>query len=436
MDKKAAFQQVIAEFIEWDLRGVKPRQIAIPLDVSKIISVIGPRRAGKTYVLFDLIRQLRHQKIPANRLVYVNFEDDRLFPLGLGDMDSLLRGYYEMFPHNKDEKVFFFLDEVQEVENWEKFVRRLFDQENCRVYITGSSAKLLSRDLATTLRGRTLPYRVLPLSFGEFLQFNEIKANRYTTKGKAFLLNNLQRYLRQGGFPELIFLNPSLHNRLINEYIDLMLYRDLTERFSLRNPTLIKYLLKHLLANLGTLTSVTKVYNDLKSQGYKVGKNTIFDYISYLEEAFLIFRVDMWSRSVRKQAVNPSKVYGIDPAFKYAMNISEDRGRVFENSVFLELYRREKMPHYYVVNREVDFYLEEDQRLINACYEYTLPATRKREIEGLFEAMKALNLKTGELLTWDFREEIKQNDRTVLVRPLWEFLLEKDSLGGLVKFKI
>lgn len=428
MEKRRVFQQLISDFIERSLQEVLPRQIEIPLDVPKVISLLGPRRSGKTYLLFDLIRRLR-ESVPADRLVYINFEDDRLFPLGLTDLDALLQGYYELFPANKDRQVWFFFDEVQEVDQWEKFVRRLVDQENCRVYLTGSSSRLLSRELATSLRGRTLPYEVFPLNFPEFLQFNGIEANPRSSKGQALLFHWLQRYLRQGGFPELVFLPPELHRRTINEYIDLMLYRDLTERFSLKNPALLKYLLKFMLVNIANPISVTKVYKDLKSQGYAVGKNTVFEYLSYLEEAFILFRAAIWSRSVRAQSINPHKVYTIDPAFKYAMSIGEDAGRVFENAVYLELRRRGIQPHYWQNGPEVDFFWE-NGRLIHACYSATDPSTRQREIRGLQVAMEQLDLPESLLLTWDERADLQVKSRTIRVRPLWEFLLLDDGGGA------
>jgi uncharacterized protein len=421
MNKKQVFQRLISDFIEKPLDQVVAREIGIPEDVPKIISLLGPRRAGKTYVLYGLIKRLR-QTIPAHRLVYINFEDDRLFPLQLADLDALLQGYYELYPQNKDVQVWFFLDEVQEAEGWEKFARRLIDQENCRVYLTGSSSKLLSRELATALRGRTLPYEVFPLSFREFLSFNGIDPNPHSSKGQALLFHWLRRYLQQGGFPELVFLPEELHRRTINEYIDLMLYRDLVERFSIKSPALLKYLLKHALANMANPMSTTKVYNDLKSQGYAVGKNTVFDYLSYLEEAFILFRVEKWSRSARVQAVNPSKVYAIDPAFKYAMSISEDTGRVFENAVFLELRRRGLPLHYFHEGQEVDFYWEDGQ-LVNACYSLAETGTLQREAQGLLKAMQHLGLPEGRIITWDEQRTIREPAGTIHIQPLWEFLL-------------
>lgn len=425
MDKKSVFQEVIADGIARRYTSSKARDLVMPTDVIKIVSLVGPRRAGKTHILYAVMESLR-ESLPPDRMVYVNFEDDRLFPLKLDEMDGLVKGYYEMYPANKDQTVYFFFDEIQEVDQWEKFVRRIYDQENCRIYLTGSSSRLLSREIATSLRGRTLSFEVFPLSFKEFLRFKGVSYDLYTSKGQAVLSNELNLYLRQGGFPELLFMPENLHREVINEYINLMLYRDLTERFSLKHPHLVKYLLKFLFVNMGRSLSVNKVFLDLKSQGYAVGKDTVHDYISYLEEAFLIFRVDRFSASIRQQAINPSKFYGIDPAFKYAMSIQEDRGQVFENAVFLALRQRNLMPYYLLHQQEVDFYTEGGS-LINACVDFSHPAARTREIKGLTEAMEIMDLHESQLITWDKKEQIRADGRTIWVRPLWEFLLEGDG---------
>ncbi|MEZ4829691.1 MAG: ATP-binding protein [Bacteroidia bacterium] len=424
MDKKIAFQELIADFMRRPDRKVKARELAIPHDIPKIISLLGPRRAGKTYILFSLIEKLK-KTIPTDRLVYINFEDDRLFPLKLEDMDRLIKGYYEMFPDNKDHTVYFFFDEIQEVDQWEKFIRRIHDQENCQIFITGSSSRLLSLELATSLRGRTLSFEVFPLSFSEFLSFRDVDYDIFSSKGQAVLSSELNKYVLQGGFPELIFLPEELHKEVINEYINLMLYRDLTERFSLKHPHLIKYLLKFLLTNMSRSVSVNKIYLDLKSQGYTVGKNTVYDYTSYLEEAFIIFRVDLFSHSIRRQTINPSKVYGIDPAFKYAMSFAGDKGQIFENTVFMELRRRKKLPFYLLEKQETDFYTEEGL-LINACMDITHPETRKREINSLWESMNNRGLSESQLITNDKKEEIEIAGKKIWVRPLWEFLLDTE----------
>ncbi|MDX2285813.1 MAG: ATP-binding protein [Bacteroidia bacterium] len=387
----------------------------------KIISLLGPRRAGKTYLLFHLIQQLRTQ-LPADRIVYINFEDDRLFPLAADELDALIRGYYALYPENKDQPVYFFFDEIQDAEGWERFVRRISDQEQCRIYLTGSSSKLLSRELASSLRVRTISYEVLPLSFREFLRFRQTEWDLHSSKGQAVLAHELGEYLKQGGFPELVFLPADLHRRIIQEYIDLMLYRDLTERFSIRHPQPLKYLLKFLLVDMGRNVSIHKGYQDLKSQGYEIGKNTVYEYLAYLEEAFAIFRVPRFSHTLRQQAAQPSKVYGINAAFKYAMSSVPDAGQVFENTVFLELRRRGIEPYYVQGKQEADFYAESGL-LINACLDISAPDTRKRELSGLAEAMQLLNLSESQLITLNHRETLAMQGRTIRIRPLWDFLL-------------
>ncbi|MCS7037223.1 MAG: ATP-binding protein [Saprospiraceae bacterium] len=420
-NKKAIFRQIIADFIDSPLPETLPRDIEIPSDVPKIISLVGPRRSGKTHLLFHLIRSLR-QQVESNRLVYVNFEDDRLFPLRLDDMEAFVQAYYERYPSNKDVLVWFFFDEIQEVPHWEKFIRRLWDTERCRIYLTGSSSKLLSRELASALRGRTLPFEVLPLSFAEFLRFNQVEVAPDTSKGKATALHWFDRWLLQGGFPELVFLPESLHLRTINEYIDLMLYRDLAERFAVRQPAAMKYLLKFLMHNLANPISLNKVFQDMKSQGYAISKDTVLDYTSHLEEAFIVFRVDIWHRSVRAQAVNPSKYYTVDAALKQSTGIGQDWGRLLENAVFLHLRRQGIQPYYWREKQEVDFCWEGGIP-INVCWDYSNAATQKREVQGLLAAMEALDADEGLLLTRDQADDLAVGSYKIRIRPAWTYFL-------------
>jgi len=424
MDKKATFKAIIAEFIEKPLRPSLARSIKVPLDVPKIVSLLGARRTGKTHIMYNLIGDLR-ETIPADRLVYVNFEDDRLYPLRLEEMDSFVQAYYELYPQNREKQVWFFFDEVQEVPNWEKFIRRISDTEQCRIYLTGSSSRMLSRELATSLRGRTLPIEVFPLNFEEFLRFNQADLSSWNSpKNQAHILHWFDRWLAQGGFPELVFLPEELHRQTINEYIDMMLYRDLTERFEVKQPAALKYLLKFFLQNLANPISLTRVFNDLKSQGYAISKNTVFDYVSYMEEAFILFRVDIWHRSARSQAINPSKYYAIDPAFKYSMSLGHDRGRILENVVFMHLRRQGLQPHYFLEKQELDFYWENGEPL-NVCLDfYDLP-TREREINGMILALESLGLQEGRILTRDHSEEILSREgKRILVQPAWQYFLE------------
>jgi predicted AAA+ superfamily ATPase len=201
-----------------------------------------------------------------------------------------------------------------------------------------------------------------------------------------------------------------------------MIYRDLTERFSVKNPPLIKYLLKYMLQNIANPLSIHKVYNDLRSQGFQIGKNTVYEYIRYLEEAFVLFRTERWSRSVRQQAVNPIKMYTIDVAFRRAMSTHTDIGRIFENVVFLHLRRSGLIPYYFMDRQEIDFY-GSNYRLINACYSLEDITTRQREITGLTEAMQALDHRESWLITWEEEETFQKEGKTIHIQPLWKWLL-------------
>jgi len=234
---------------------------SLPLDVNKIVSLTGVRRCGKTYLLYLTAKKLR-EKIAASQVIYINFDDDRIFPLALGDLSDLIEAYYELYPENKEETVYFFFDEIQNVEGWEKFVRRVFDTENCRIYVTGSSSKFLREEIATSLRGRTITYELFPLSFREFLAFKGVEVNIHSSRSLARIRKEFEEYLKRGGFPEVILHNEDIWRRTLAEYLDLILFRDICERYRVSNTFLMKYLIAYLMKNISTLVSVNKLFND------------------------------------------------------------------------------------------------------------------------------------------------------------------------------
>ena len=424
--QKDIFKRLIADSQERDLSQVMDRDIEIPFDSGKIISLIGVRRSGKTHLLYSIIGKLRKTVGPQN-IVYINFEDDRLFPLDLKDLDTLLDAYYELYPGKKSEKVYFFFDEIQNVQNWEKFVRRIYDTENCAIFLTGSSAKLLSREIATALRGRTLSYEVFPLSFREFLRFKGIDVESRSSKARAMIQNAFTDYLTRGGFPELIHYDQAIFIKTLQEYIDLIVYRDIIERFGVSNTFLLRRLVKFCFTNISTLVSLNKLYNDFKSQGLKLSRNTVYEYISHIEDAFALFTVPVYAQSMREQWRNPRKIYAGDVGFKTAMDypFALDRGRVFENIVYLELRRKAERISYLKDRQEVDFYYSRDgkERLLNVCYDMALPTTRDRERRGLIEAMKNLALRESQIVTAETSEIIETEAGRITVLPLWEWLL-------------
>ncbi len=423
---KEILKTIIVDFIKRELPEIKKREINIPLNTGKIISLVGARRTGKTYLLFNIIKGLR-DKIHRNRIIYVNFEDDRLYPASIKTMDLLLQSYYELFPDNKNEKVYFFFDEIQVIEKWELFVRRLYDNENCEIFLTGSSSKLLSKEISTSLRGRTLSFEIFPLSFNEFLFFKDCEIDSLSSKGIAKIINHFNEYLNNTSFPEIINFPDDLRWRSLSEYLDLIIYRDIIERYGVANIHLMKYLIKFLFSNTGNLLSINKIYNELSSYGLKVSKNSVYEYISYLEDSYTIFNVRLFSRNLKKQQRNPTKFYLLDNGLRKIVSISEDKGKLLESIVFNYLRRNSDSIYYFQGKQEVDFVMDDnirgERQLINVCYDLTLPSTKRREIESLIEGMNNLKLNHSFLLTNDEEFEEKINNKIIRVIPVWKFLL-------------
>ncbi len=423
---KETFKRLITNFQERSFSAISPREYTIPMKSKKIVSLIGVRRSGKTYILFSLIENLR-KEIDTSNIVYINFEDDRLFPIGLKDLDGLLEGYYELYPHKREEKVYLFLDEVQNIDGWEKYVRRIYDSENVQLFITGSSSKLLSSEIATSLRGRTITYEIFPFSFKEYLKYKNISINLHSSKSISYIKNAFNDYLVNGGFAETFDESEDIQKRILKDYLDLIIYKDVVERYSIKNQSLLKHLIKYMFVNMGTLISVNKLYNDYKSQGYKIGKDTLYDYISYLQEAYTLFIVPIYRNSVRAEQRNPKKLYAIDNGFKklFSIAISEDYSKLYENLAFLHLRRTTNEVYYYKQNQEVDLYVKTDKEyLVNVAYNIDEPGTFKREITALVEGMSYFNLSHSYLVTSEKDETLEIEGKTIEVIPMWKWLLK------------
>lgn len=426
---KGVFKTIIKDFIVKDLSMVRNRNIDIPHDISKIVSIIGARRTGKTFLLFSLINKLS-RTISREKLIYINFEDDRLFPLKLENLNSFIEAYFELFPDKKNEKVYFFFDEVQNVKNWELFVRRIYDNENCRIYITGSSSKLLSKDIATSLRGRTLSFEVFPYSFREYIDYNNVEIDLYSSKTKSQIVNLYNKYISTTAFPELIDFSLSNQQRALHDYYDLIIYKDLVERFNISNHFLIKYFVKFLLTNISNPISITKCYNDFKSQGLSVSRNSLFQYLDYIADAYVVYPVTKFTENLRERNRNPIKIYSLDIGLHHLVSSKINIGRIIENIVFLELRRNTKDICYFKAKQEVDFIINDSKgiQLINVSYDIDELATRQREINGLSDAMNALNIETSLLITNDTEDTIIIKAKRIQVIPLWKWLLlEKDN---------
>jgi len=425
---KEVFKRIITDFIERDLKNIFSRiNYQIPLNSKKIVSLVGVRRSGKTYILYDAINKLR-KEVNRENIIYINLEDDRLFPLKLTNLDQLLEAYYELFPQKREEKVYLFLDEVQVVKNWELYIRRIYDTLNLQIFITGSSSKLLSTEIATSLRGRTITYEVFPFSFREFLEYKKIEINLFSSKSLSFIQNQLNTYITDGGFAETIDEDKEIKRKILSDYLELIIYKDIVERYNITNKSFLKYLTKYCFTNISTLLSFTKLYNEFKSQGFKISKDTIFNYFTYLEDAYSLFLTPIYRNSIKEEQRNPKKIYAVDVGFKkiYDYAISKDVSKLYENIVFLELRRKTKEIYYFKQKQEVDFFarLNNKEILVNVSVDITDKKTKQREIEGLVEAMEYFNLKKAYLITKDTENIEIVNSKKIVIIPLFKWLLE------------
>ena len=423
---KEIFKQLIVDSQQREFGDIVQRDYQIPLDTKKIVSLIGIRRSGKTWLLYDLITKLRKRVSPQN-IVYINFEDDRLYPISLKDLDALVQAYYELYPDKRDEKVYFFLDEIQTITGWERFVRRLYDTLNIQLFITGSSSKLLAGEIATALRGRTITYEIFPFSFAEYLRYRNIEVNLYSSKSQSYIKNAFATYLVEGGFAEIFDEPPDLKRRILQDYLDLIIYRDIVERYRIKNHMLLKHLIKYLFVNIGTLVSITKLYNDYKSMGYRVSKETLLEYVGYLEEAYAIFSVPIFRNSVKEEQRHPKKIYAIDNGFKSLFDafLSKDYSKLYENLAFLHLRRQTSQIYYFKGKQEVDLYASLQQKiLLNVSYQIDDPRTLQREIETLLEGMEWFGLDRSYLITADEEKIIEKDGQTIEIKPMWKWLLE------------
>lgn len=383
------------------------RDTAFSTTHKKIKVAVGMRRTGKTSFLFQTIQSLLANKIAINQILYLNFEDDRLMPLTRGKGAQLLEAFYTLYPENHDRRCYLFLDEIQMVPDWAIIVRRFYDTKNVEIYLSGSSAKLLSKEIHTSLRGRSLATEIWPLSFHEYLAARNKKTQTdlFSQKKQDQLKKYFHDYLMGGGFPELVHFTAEDRIKTLQEYVDVVIYRDIVERHGIKHIALLRYMIFFIIQNNGTSFSINKFYNDAKSRGYKISKDILYDYVAHIEDAYLAFSVELYDRSLRKVQTNPKKIYAIDTGLVNAMtfNAQTDLGRLLENIVYIDLRRKGYHVNYYLTKErfEVDFVARSllgKQKLIQVCWDASDEKTMAREQRALDAAKKELKL-DGEIIT-------------------------------------
>jgi len=426
---KQVLSELYGDFLERDLPALTPRLGDFEAVPGKALAMIGMRRSGKTFICYEQIARLLDAGVPKEQILYLNFEDDRLYGFRLEDCRKILDVFYSANPDKKTRRCHFFFDEIQNIPDWERFIRRVLDTENATVHLTGSSAKLLSIEMATAMRGRALDREVFPFSFSEFLRAHGRKAKISNPGAQLRLeINALARdYLRSGGFPEVIKCEANRRQEILQSYVDAVVLRDVVERHGVGNVEALRALVHRVLRSPCAKLSVNRFYHDLKSRGLRVGKDDLYAFLHYLEEAYLLFPTPIWSRSEHKRQVNPKKIYLVDNGIADAWSTRQtpDNGAFLENLVFVALRRRGVVPGYYQTAQglEVDFAFRTDERteLIQVAWSLEDPETRARELRALRKAAQEVPEPRCRVVTLE--EEGKEDDAIEII-PLWKFLLQ------------
>jgi len=428
---KNVISQLIDDFHERNFPELVTRNKEFSEVRGKADVVIGMRRAGKTWFCYQKIKELIASGIKKEKILYLNFEDDRLLEFAVNHFQEILDVYFGKYPEHRRDRCFFFFDEIQRIDQWELFIRRLLDTENLQIFITGSSSKLLGSEIATSLRGRSLAVEIFPFSFEEFLKFHKLFQDLPKTFGAntaSVLRKAAKDYLEVGGFPEVQNLERNLRIEVLQGYIDSVLLKDIIERHKVSNVLVLKHLVRHVMNSAGGQFSVNKFFNTMQSMAIKSTKNSLYEYLDHLTDAFLFYKVPIHSRSEKSRLINPAKIYTIDTGLLNAMSFrnSYNYGRLLETMVFMHL-RRGGHDVEYVTTKdgyEADFLarhrISGETQLIQVCWEMSDKKTFERELRGLKSAMDDLSLSTGTIVTWDDETVI---DNKIKVIPVWKWLL-------------
>jgi predicted AAA+ superfamily ATPase len=433
---RSLLAEKLADSLVAALPQATPRRVhgAVSLP-GKATAVVGMRRAGKTTFLHQLRRERVERGAPRERLPYINFEDERLAGLGAKHLHLLLEEYYRRYPAVRgQETVTWCLDEIQVVPGWERFARRVLDSEKVELFVSGSSAALLSREVATAMRGRAWEVVIHPFSFEEVLRHRGqaipahpdfLAAPERSALERAFL-----DYLATGGFPEAQGLDAATRQRLLSDYVDVAMLRDVVERHGVSNVAGLRWLVRQLLGTAAGMFSVEKFYAALKSQGLSISKDTVHQLLGYLEDCFLVRTVWVEAASERQRMVNPRKAYPVDPGLISVFDRTgrANVGHALETAVLVELERRGMRVTYLRTpqGHEVDFLARHptgEEELIQVCADATDSATSERELRALGEAGRVYPKSSKRLLTLTRDALPPRIPPDIVAQPAYEWLL-------------
>jgi predicted AAA+ superfamily ATPase len=396
----------------------------------EIETIIGLRRSGKTYFIFSEIETLLERGVDPSLIMYINFDDERLAGLKGSRLNLIMEAYFELYPGNIDKNVFLFFDEIQDIEHWHLFVKRLYEQKRFNIILTGSSSKLMSTEIATELRGRTRTLQFYPLNFHEFLNFKglTLTKNIEYSNDRFYVINYASEFLTYGGFPRAA-LEKSVPRKkeILKDYLDMIIFRDIVERYDVRNTHLLRAVINALLSAFASEFSINSFIKKFQKE-YQPNKVTVFNYFSYLEDVGFMSYLSMFSYKIHQRYLS-KKVYITDNGFISLLSFRgmEVSGRLLENLVFTELYKKGKTIFYFkdAQNYECDFVVTVNEQVTEALqvtYKLT-DENREREIRGLLGALREFGLERGTIITFDSEEEISEPPYRLSVIPFWKWLI-------------
>lgn len=407
------------------------REDALPINSQSIVTVVGVRRCGKSSRMQLTINALVEKGLSPEAVLWVGFDDERLAGMTVSELDEVLEAYRELYPTQDLKDVYMFFDEIQLIANWELFVMRVFKSYCKNIFVSGSNAKMLSQEIATSLRGWSIEEKTYPLSFKEYCLFTGTKTHHLTEQEMTIMRLKWDEYCMESAFPEIVLTElKSLRDKKLQSYFDAMLFRDLVERHNISNIGVLRYFIKRLMNNLTKPTSIHAIYNDIKSQGFKISKDDLYLWADYVCECFMFFRIAKYTPSLIEEQQALRKYYFIDNGLRQAVLLpqSDDNGKLLENAVLLHLNRRlqpfDKIT-YFSGNKECDFVVQHEQQvkdLYQVCWEMQDSITRQREIDGIVEASNTTNCDNLFVITHNEEDTIKQAGKTINVIPAWKWM--------------
>lgn len=409
------------------------RDVKLPINRKKIITVPGVRRCGKSTMLEIAINDLVREGVARQNILWLGFDDERLKNMQSEELDEIIVSYMEMFPDIPIKEVHMFFDEIQLVKDWEYFVLRVYKSYCKNIYICGSNATMLSTELSSVLRGYPLEYETYPLSFNEYCRFKGISTQLFLEQDRAKVKSAFEMYNQTSAFPEIVLaISKSEQIKLLHGYFDTMILRDLVEHYHITNIGVVRYFVKRIMANLTKPTSVNAIYKDIKSQGLKVSKDDLYLWADYVCSIFMFVRIPKYDRSLIKEQKSLDKYYCIDNGLRGAvlMPQSNDNGKNLENTVFMHL-NRNRLPFdkisYYQGNAECDFVIQREDnvvQLIQVTWSMADEETQMREIKGLMEASSVTGCDNLLIITNDEEYVLVKDGKKIQVKPAWKWSLE------------